>query len=52
MGRQVDAAGLAALAGQQPGGYILYPWNYATIADVRALTATLSAVPASGSSMS
>jgi beta-N-acetylhexosaminidase len=38
-----DAAALAALKDQQAAGYILYPWNYASIDDVRALTATLSA---------
>jgi len=28
----------------KPGGYILYPWNYGSIQDVRALTGMLSDV--------
>jgi len=42
--RDAGADAVRAVKALQPGGYILYPWNYKTIADVRALTAELSAV--------
>jgi beta-N-acetylhexosaminidase len=42
--RGADREALDTLKALRPGGYILYPWNYQTASDVRALTADLGAV--------
>jgi beta-N-acetylhexosaminidase len=42
--RGADTEAIAALKAIQPGGYILYSWNYGSAGEVRVLTAKLDAV--------
>jgi beta-N-acetylhexosaminidase len=42
----VDDSGLEKLKSLEPGGYIIFPWNYFDVAGVRRLTSVLSDVPA------
>ncbi len=40
--RNADAAAIESLKELRPAGYIVYPWNYASLADLRALTSKLA----------
>lgn len=42
--RGADAEAVTALKALQPGGYILYSWNYGSMAEAKVLTARLGAV--------
>jgi len=42
--RKADPSSIAGLKALKPAGYILYPWNFKTVADVRNLTAELSSI--------
>jgi len=40
--RKADAVAIETLKKLKPAGYIVYPWNYASLADLRTLTSSLS----------